>query len=123
MTVFTVAQLDHLATVETQVIAFYQRMLATGADPEVVAGAVAIEVAGQPGLGQSQGLGLHECAGPGCHNVTDAPIRDEYAAFWIGDQAATYCSEDCLTKAAEEYWMNDQSVRDFDALYARKRVA
>lgn len=77
--------------------AFYRAGMGIGMDPEVVAGALAIELEGNPAFGPV----LHECHGPRCENLTSDPVRDEQAVFWLGDGAETYCSNECMSNAGE----------------------
>jgi hypothetical protein len=97
MTTFTQEHALSLFDEQEQVVAFYRAGMAQGIDPEIIAGALALEVEAKPELAAP----LHDCMGPGCDKVTSDPVRDEQAVFWIGDAAETYCSDDCMSNAGE----------------------
>lgn len=111
MTTLTGPQWEALETAATDVIAHCKVVLGSGqtrnrdgaTDRIVAVRLLQRAIEKNPLIGSLPHIAAtwHECHGPGCHNLTDTPIRDEYAVFWIGDLAATYCSQDCESNAAE----------------------
>lgn len=107
MTTYTQDQAVVLFDAQEQIKSFYRSGMKQGIDPEIIAGALALELEGLPALAKD----LHDCMGPGCENVTDDPRRDAEQVKWMGEEHAdTYCSEDCENNASEAYWMHRWAV-------------
>lgn len=100
MTVYTSEQHEVLEDVADATIRNATTLLVAGFPVTTVEGYLSRRVERYPGLG----LTRHECHGPHCENLTDTPVVDEQQAAWLREQALTFCSEDCLTNAAEAYW-------------------
>jgi len=100
MSTYTPDEAYDLAQKQEHVHAFYLGMLGAGADPHVIAAALAVELATEPRLAAD----LRDCTAPDCDNVTDEPVRDPQQVFWLGEDAETFCDLDCMLAASEAYW-------------------
>ena len=99
MATLTAQHHEDLQDTEDRVVANALVLLRAGFGVDRVEAYLTRQTVQVPHLGLSKTF--VECAGPRCTNVTDTPVRDEYAVFWTGDQATPFCDYQCMDRYGE----------------------